>query len=251
MNYKKKVYWIVNIAFTLYILIIIYPQFLYSEKLEYKNFKVYYHNKDINKLALIKILDISSELISKSTLSENGYKQKLFLCGGYNEFFFFSPLYNKAFAVNYPLIQNIFITKSFVVENQIIRNSTEFNTRTLSGVIAHETTHSLLENEMNLIDYKLIPSWKNEGYCDYIAKESSFNELKGNQLLCENLDDSSNSFKYFKYAKYVNYLFEYEKISMDSFLNTQFEMPKIDVKWKQENCKKEKLRLLKTNSSCI
>ena len=72
-----------------------------------------------------------------------------------------------------------FLSKSNVSDNKIDRNGTENNRRTLSGTIAHEVTHSLVKNRIGLLKYMQLDTWKNEGYADYIAKESSFNFLIG------------------------------------------------------------------------
>ena len=236
---KKMFNWLLGgISFS-YFLAIVFPSFLFANKLEYKSFSVHYHSNDINTEELKLVLDKSESLLYNTELFKKGISQDIFICNGYSEFTFFALMSRKAFAVNYPIFQNIFISKSSVLQNYILRNGKENNKRTLSGVIAHETVHSLLENKLGLLKYKLLPSWKNEGYCDFIANESSFNEQKGLTNICNdgvNLESAS-----FKYRKITQYLFEERKITLEKFLNDDFEMDEINKNLKKKYCTQQSI----------
>ena len=234
---RKILIWSISGLLIIYILVNIFPQSIFNNKLEYKCFTVYYHSGETNKQKLKLVLDKSAELVKTSELFEKGFKQKLFLCSGYTEFTFFVPLARKAFGVNRKLNQNVFLSKSDVSENITIRNGKENNKRTMSSVIAHETTHSLLQNKLGFIKNELLPTWKKEGYCEFIARESSYDKQKGLQDICngnENLD--SPSFKYFKYRLYVKYLFEDINLSFNEFLNGDFEIAKLNKSLKKKYC---------------
>tara|TARA_B110000003_G_scaffold99931_1_gene102128 strand:+ start:283 stop:1014 length:732 start_codon:yes stop_codon:yes gene_type:complete len=239
---KKILNWLIGgISFS-YFLAIVFPSFLFANKLEYKSFSVHYHSNDINTEELKLVLDKSESLLYNTELFKKGISQDIFICNGYSEFTFFALMSRKAFAVNYPIFQNIFISKSSVLQNYILRNGKENNKRTLSGVIAHETVHSLLENKLGLLKYKLLPSWKNEGYCDFIANESSFNEQKGLTNICnDEVNSESASFKYFKYRKITQYLFEERKITLEKFLNDDFEMEEINKNLKKKYCTQQSI----------
>lgn len=239
---KKMFNWLLGgISFS-YFLAIVFPSFLFANKLEYKSFSVHYHSNDINTEELKLVLDKSESLLYNTELFKKGISQDIFICNGYSEFTFFALMSRKAFAVNYPIFQNIFISKSSVLQNYILRNGKENNKRTLSGVIAHETVHSLLENKLGLLKYKLLPSWKNEGYCDFIANESSFNEQKGLTNICnDEVNSESASFKYFKYRKITQYLFEERKITLEKFLNDDFEMDEINKNLKKKYCTQQSM----------
>jgi len=242
MKKTKKIFnWLLGAISFSYFLAIVFPSFLFANKLEYKSFSVHYHSNDINREELRLIIDKSENLLKGTELFKT-IKQDIFICNSFNEFTFFALLSRKAFAVNYPVFQNIFLSKSFASENYILRNGKENNKRTLSGVIAHETVHSLLENKLGILKYKLLPSWKNEGYCDFIAKESSFNEKKGLRDICNDKDNSeSTSFKYFKYRKITQYLFEERKITLEKFLNDDFEMEEINKNLKKKYCTQQSI----------
>ena len=128
------------------------------------------------------------------------------------------------------------MTPSDIGKNEIKRNGEESNTRTLSAVIAHEIIHSSLEDKLGLIKYKMLPSWKNEGYCDYVARESSYDEKLGWSQICNNEEGDSSSFNYFKYKTFVQYLVEEEKVSLDTFLIKDFSMESVAFKSKRFLC---------------
>lgn len=234
---KKILNWLFGGISLTYVLIVISPQVLFANKLEYKSFSVYYHSDEINTEKLKSVLDKSEKLLQNTELFKNEINQDIFICNSFNEFTFFALLSRKAFAVNYPITQNIFLSKSSISENFIFRNGEENNKRTLSGAIAHETTHSLLENKLGTLKYKLLPSWKNEGYCDFVANESSYNEQNGLKDICNNKENSDvPSFKYFKYRLITKYLFEEEKISIEKYLNEDFNFEQTNEDMKQKFC---------------
>jgi len=229
---KKLISWSLSVLAIIYLTLILFPQILFANSFEYKYFKVYYHSETIDKDALSKILDNSLQLLERSELLQSDVKQKLFICNSYGEFTFFSPRSRKAFAVNYPLTQNIFLTTSNIKSNSITRNDEKYNKRTLSGVIAHETTHSLLENRLGFIKYKMLPSWKNEGYCDFIANESSYKTTNEKDAICNSKNESkSPSLTYFKYRMFVKYLFENEDVKFDKFLSNEYNLETLEQKF--------------------
>ena len=241
---KKILKWIIGGGSLIYILIILFPQFIFTNKLEYKNFSVYYNSNEVSTEKLKSILNNAEQLLKSTELFENRITQDVFIYDNFSVFAFFAPLSRKAFAVNYPLTQNIFLSKSSISEDLIFRNGENNNQRTLSGVIAHETTHSLLENKLGTIKYKIFPSWKNEGYCDFIANESSYDEQEGLSWICNKKENSNNpSFKYFKYRLITDYLFKERKISMEEFLTKKFDLDELNEDIKEKYCTQQGVKM--------
>ena len=243
MKKTKKIFnWILTGIGCSYLIITFFPTFLFANKLEYKNFSVYYHSNDINITELKLVLDKSEKLLKGTELFKIGINQDIFICSSYNEFTFFAPISRKAYGINNPISQNIFLTKSSISGNYILRNGDENNKYSLSGVIAHETVHSLLRNELGLLKYKLLPSWKNEGYCDFIANESSFDEKKGLTDICnDEVNSESASFKYFKFRKITQYLFEDRKVSLNKYLDEDFDLENINNNLKEKYCTQQSI----------
>jgi len=234
---KKISYYLVSGLGLLYLALIFFPNFLFANTFEYKNFKVHYHSEELDTQKLTSILDKSLSLLEGSELFEPQSEQEVFLCSSFGEFTLFAPLARKSFAVNYPLAQHIFLSKSDIANNRIERNGDTYNTRILSSVIAHETVHSLLENRLGFLKYKLLPSWKNEGYSDFIAQETSYDANVGLQELCQGVEPSNSpSFKYFEYKTMTQHLFADQKISMDNFLNEDFNLETLRKSFKGIHC---------------
>lgn len=112
------------------------------------------------------------------------------------------------------------------------------NIRTLSGVISHETTHTLVRNYLGLLPYLFVSKWKNEGYCDYIADESSYPFDKGMEEFCRHQNDKSPSFEYFKFRLYIKYLIENHKLSIKKILSMNFNISTLDNNTRNFICKK-------------
>jgi len=243
MKKTKKIFnWILTGIGCSYLIITFFPTFLFANKLEYKNFSVYYHSNDMNISELKLVLDKSEKLLKGTELFKIGITQAIFICSSYNEFTFFAPISRKAYGINNPISQNIFLTKSSISGNYILRNGDENNKYSLSGVIAHETVHSLLRNELGLLKYKLLPLWKNEGYCDFIANESSFDEKKGLTDICnDEVNSESASFKYFKFRKITQYLFEDRKVSLNKYLDEDFDLENINNNLKEKYCAQQSI----------
>ena len=115
MKKTKKIFnWILTGIGCSYLIITFFPTFLFANKLEYKNFSVYYHSNDINITELKLVLDKSEKLLKGTELFKIGITQDIFICSSYNEFTFFAPISRKAYGINNPISQNIFLTKSSI-----------------------------------------------------------------------------------------------------------------------------------------
>ena len=59
----------------------------------------------------------------------------------------------------------------------------------------------------------LLTDWVNEGYCDYVAKESSFPKVEGRSRFVSGEEHPSPSYRYFKYRQMVRHLAESQRLS--------------------------------------
>jgi hypothetical protein len=122
-----------------------------------------------------------------------------------------------AFAYSLPVTDNVFVANADLVHNVAHSAASDFNTRSFSGVAAHEITHGLLRHRVGL--FRSLPTWVVEGYCDYVAHESSFPEAKGLHLLATGQLDPSGSFQYFVYHQMVRYLIEVRHFSFQQIVD--------------------------------
>lgn len=148
-------------------------------------------------------------------------KIKFFICDNYTLYTFLS---NVSF-------KSIGITKTFGNYGFIVFNKTDFNTkkvisqikenniRSFESVILHESTHVFITKVHSLFNRFYLPSWKEEGICESIGSESSFNIEKGLQVFFSENSDNSESYKYFLYRLSVLYMRNYEKLSYEDIIN--------------------------------
>jgi hypothetical protein len=97
-------------------------------------------------------------------------------------------------------------------------------------------THTLIENKIGFLKNRQLDAWKKEGYCDFIAKESSFDFTTGIQSLCANQNTSSPSFQYFKYRLYIDYLIKDRYLSFNEIVNDKFNLAELDTALKKKYC---------------
>lgn len=213
----------------LYIGILSFPNFLFSQVRHYKNFRVYAHvDLDSN---IISIIDSSQARIERSKLFDSEITHNVYLCNSNLEYAFFALPAQNSFACKYPGINSIFISVSDV-KADIVRKPQSDKTRSLSGTMAHEATHNLVENELGIIKYKLLANWKNEGYCDFIANESSINYDIGLSQFCEN----NLNHNYFKYRLWIEYLILHKNQSFVDIAKGDFSTKEISKQIKKHHC---------------
>jgi hypothetical protein len=92
------------------------------------------------------------------------------------------PRSQGAFAITRPLSTNIVVNRSDVAGDGVANNAAIGNRRTLSGTIAHETTHLLIFHRYGMLAPLRFANWKVEGYCDHVARESSLSDAQAKAL---------------------------------------------------------------------
>jgi hypothetical protein len=62
--------------------------------------------------------------------------------------------------------------------------------------------------------FSRIPRWLSEGYCDYLAGDSSFPEREGDRLLASGQTHPSGAFRYLTFRRMVQYLIDQRGLSI-------------------------------------
>jgi hypothetical protein len=156
------------------------------------------------------------KLIDRSELAVAGRTERIFVCNQPWLFRLLSPISAGAFAYSLPVTDNVFVANADLVHNLARSAAPDFNTRSFSAVAAHEITHGLIRHRVGLLHSP--PTWVVEGYCDYVAQESSFPEAKGLHLLATGKHHPSGSFRYFIYRQMVSYLLEDRHFSFQQII---------------------------------
>ena len=148
-------------------------------------------------------MDQAALRLEKSELYTNDFRQRIFLCKTQAEYSFFSGPSFKSLAINHPFTNNIFISKPSLKKDSMFKTRGIKTQRSINSVIAHETTHTLLNHKLGTMYARFkLPKWKNEGYCELIGQESTMNDEEGWKLFCnEKRDEAPQEYYYFLYRK--------------------------------------------------
>lgn len=224
-TYKVARYSLMAIL-SVYGLILLFPQFLFAHNVEHKNFSVYMQQpleKDV-----IKVLDAAEAKLERSPIYDKNSTQKIFVFDSHGLYKFIT-LKGFSFASTIPVVGHIRINKADFEKDLVLRDSEEPNRRSLSGVVAHEITHNQISKSLGIAKYLRTPKWKDEGYCEYIAGETTISFEEGVKLWKENPEDSSK-YDYFKYHQMVKYLLDVEKISVEDLFEKDFDAKELEKK---------------------
>ena len=231
---KSRVYKIARCLFVsfavAYFLMLIFPQVLFAHEMSYRNVSVY--SREPLDQNIHAVLDKAEARLATSEINTQEVKPKIFLTGGFKLYSFLS-LYigGNSFGKGYPLLptNNIFLNKTDVARDLVLRRAPANSERSLSGVIAHETTHLLIRKRYGYWRNFAMPAWKKEGYAEYVAGGSTLAYETGVKMWKENPQDGTG-YQYFKYYLLVKYLLEHDKLSVDDLFNRDFDLAALEEK---------------------
>ena len=219
------------------LVVIANPQWYYFEdKIEYKNFTVYYDASLTKKT--FAILDEVETLIKKSPFYQSNLRLKIFMKSDFNKYTllpFQFPEIAYGRSVQF-LSNNIYISRADIETNS--SHDGLGHTRLLSSVVAHEVVHVLIEKQFGFFFSRLRPYfkkyefsqmgflWKEEGYAEYIAgRDATIKTFEeGIAILGNKKKSEYNKYliEYFKCWVAIKYLLEVEKIEANRIFQEEF-----------------------------
>jgi len=203
----------------MYAAILLYPNFLFAHTFTYQGFTI--HSTQPIGDRILAVITKAEQNLSGSEIYDNQRTHHIYLCNGYSLYAFLAPQSRKAFACNYPLINNIFIANCSAEKNEAYKyNEDDQYSRQLSALISHEITHTFIEKRIGYWKFRTLSEWKNEGYCDYVGygKKSSLNEIKSSFGSIKT--DARPGTVYRKYYYAVSYLIDVEHMTFDQIVST-------------------------------
>ena len=195
-----------------YMLLLYFPQPLFGYSTEYGGFRV--HSREPSGQELTAVLDNAELRLRRSPLYDSSLSRNIYLTDSFGMYALLSHKAYKSFANSVPFIDNIIVNKSDPAADCVFANREKNNSRSLSGVIAHEVTHLFIRQRYGTVAAILMPAWQSEGYCEYIARDSTITLNDGARLWRENPSDDA-AYPYIKYLLMVKYLLEHEKMTVD------------------------------------
>jgi hypothetical protein len=192
------------VILTAYLLLLCVPQIVFAHSVSYRHFQIY----SVVPLspAIRTVLDRADQRLAGCEINEPHAVHRVYLCPSHAAFAFFAPGARMAFADNLPFVHNIFVNTADVASDTVTSGAAQYGRRTLSGVIAHECTHTLLADRFGQVAMLRQPSWKQEGYCDWVAGSTSFDPAAGARLLAQGRSDPSMSFFYYRACAAISIL---------------------------------------------
>lgn len=91
-----------------------------------------------------------------------------------------------AFALTRPSTEAVVVNRSDFRSDSVWNGSPIAGERSLSGVIAHERTHTLIRRRFGLLADRAYPTWVREGYCDFVAGSSTLSDEQAAALRADN-----------------------------------------------------------------
>ena len=194
-----------------YLALLVYPQALFANRVTSGNITLY--SREPLPPSAVAILARAEALASSSELAEPNLRKRIFICNSPGLYRLFAPTAADSFADSMLVTDNIFVAAADFSTDISRSSAPNYNTRSLSGTLAHEITHNLVRHRLGLFRALRLPNWIAEGYPDYVAHESSFPESVGLRLVASGGRDPSPSFDYFLYRQMVRHLIEDKHLS--------------------------------------
>lgn len=155
------------------IAIILFPQPLFANKMNYKKFTVY-SNNEIN-TGIRTVLDNVTDIVEKSELYDSDYKYNIILCNNS----FYNKIDDKLLGIGRTAratLNNVIIKVRIDAENNLaFPTFHKACTENLTEIIAHEMTHCLQAHKYGFLKFNPFRHpefWKLEGYAEYISKQT-------------------------------------------------------------------------------
>ena len=203
-----------------YLVLLMFPQALFAYSTERGKFHVY--AREPLSENIVQVLDKAEEKLKSSPIYDANVRRDIYLTGSHGMYALLSHKAYRSFANSVPFINNIFINKTDVAADHVILNRELDNTRSLNGVIAHETVHLFIRKRYGSMTASLMPTWKNEGYCEYIARDTAIPLEEGIRRWRGNPQDDRN-YRFIKYQLMVQQLLEREGVSVDDLFNKSWD----------------------------
>ena len=227
-RYRALRYVIVS-AVVGYLLLLSFPQVLFANEMSYGNLQVY--SREPMDQNIYAVLDSVNAKLSASPINDSSLRPKIFLTSSHGMYSSMS-LYvgGNSFGKGFAMLptSNIFINRSDVSKDLVFRRAAEHSQRNLSGVVAHEVTHLLIKKKFGYWRNLTMPSWKKEGYSEYVAGGSTLPFETGVKMWKANPTDGTG-YQYFKYYMLVKYLLETEKLSVEDLFNREFDLNSLEA----------------------
>jgi hypothetical protein len=200
-----------------YLAILTFPDVLFAHHMTRGNFRVA-SDAPIDP-ALAAVLDRAAARVRSSVIDDPAMIHRVYLCQSPWRRALLAPTSLKAYgSTPMPFGYTILLGRHDISSDRIARGGPRPASRSLSGVIAHERAHALIHARFGPLASLSHPSWKKEGYCDYVAGDTSFPIAEAKRLIRDDRNAPEPSFRYARAYLLVKYLIEVEGLSVEDLM---------------------------------
>ena len=207
-----------------YLLLLYFPQPLFAYSTKHESFQVY--AREPLGPELREVLDRAEARLKRSQIYDGTSTRHVYLTNSFATYALLSHKAYWSFANNIPFVENVIINKSDLASDRVFTDRETNNTRSLSGVIAHEVTHLFIQERYGTARSISIPIWKKEGYCEYIAGDSTITLEEGIRLWRADPNDDTG-YRFIRYHLMVRHLLENEGMSTDDLFTRSLDEKEI------------------------
>lgn len=227
LSQLKKIAIAIPVAFLAVVLYVQCTKIGSNLMLEPSGVKWYVSDTGVSKDDIQAISDIVNKSLYEKGIDTRDFDVNIILCNSTNEFLWKALVLDaNNQGITRHLLDNIVINKSSIKENKM----DGFENSSLSDIIIHELCHIYLSKRLSKWDAYFMESWKNEGFCEYIAEHSTIGVDNGLSLFLTNdkseiekTDQIKNLYFYFTSRLKTDYLLGHKDIQFEDFVNTEYD----------------------------
>lgn len=180
-----------------YLLVLIFPQPLFAHSARVGQFN--FHSDRPIPPEITSVVEQATAKLSASPFYEPTDSFNVYIASDRWRRMLLMPRCPGAFGVSMILTGNTVLNRCDIANDICMNDQPNFNRRSMHSVLAHESMHQLMARNLGMVQYVRLPTWKNEGYCEYVAGDPSFSVAGGAKLVRKGKSHSSPAFRYLTY----------------------------------------------------
>ena len=153
---------------------------MFDYETSYGNLSLY-SDQPFDKTKAINILIDVDQRLKTSPIFDKNVVHRAFICNEtWREELFLQGAGRIGGLNHFPTARHVFLTKARVEDDALLspRGRPIAEPRSLSYYLAHEFTHTLIGDQVGVVEFNTMPRWLAEGYPDYVALGPNYSYQK-------------------------------------------------------------------------
>jgi hypothetical protein len=225
----------ITVVIALYLILLCHPGMFFRHAFAQSDFFLY-SDEPIPLGPAERVLDEVALRLARTPLyhHSSGKNFRIYLCNQKWRFVLFANTRYHVGGLTYPPItNNIFLRTSHIDVDRLVGPSGQEvpGERKLSYYITHEIMHTLMASELGAARFWSLPTWKGEGYADYIGKGGRFDYDDVVEKLRNGARELNprQSGLYLRYHLLIAYLLDRKGKSVSELLRDDFDPAQLEA----------------------